>query len=78
MTRNEWASNVLSSIKDVLKDEHDIIANYLFPITSVLFLGIGVVSLYRCDLENAKLSLGVGGGTGGYSLGYRLYEKLSK
>jgi hypothetical protein len=78
MTRNEWSTNVFSSIVDVLKEEHDLLANYLFPITSVVFVGMGLLSMYRGDFETAKSNLEVGGGTGGYSLFYKAYEILSQ
>lgn len=78
MTQYEWTSNAISSIKDVLKDEHDIVANYLFPVVSPLFLIIGAISAYRGDMDSAKFGLEVGGGTGGYSILSKLYEKMSR
>jgi hypothetical protein len=78
MARSEWTSNAISSVRDVLKDECDIVANYLFPITSVVFLGIGLISVYRGDIDNAKLGFEVGGGTGGCSLISKVYGKLGR
>ncbi len=78
MERNEWASNAISSVKDVLKDEHDILASYLFPVVSPLFLCMGLFSAYRGDMENAKMGFEVGAGAGGYSLISKLYGKMSR
>ena len=67
-----------SSIRSILKDEHEIIAYSLFPVVSPLFLAIGLISMYHGDTENAKMGLEAGGGTAGYSILSKIYSTLSK